>query len=540
MPCSMDEERQELAVLLAHPEIARSANLVRMLTFVCEKYFEGRVADIRESVIAVQALGRKESSFDSSADPIVRVTARTLRKRLEAFYQAEGREHALRLMLPIGRYVPQFVRIEPTPLNGAMSPAGTGTPAAAPHIPWQLATSLLLLVFTLGFLAARQTFFEPSPIPERDLTWGEPFWSDEFNGAAGVPPDASAWSFVTGNNEGWGNGEAEVYCAPGSDVSPCESAHPNAFQDGKGHLVLRALKSISGTWTSARIWTLGLREFQYGRIEARMSLPIGNGLWPAFWMIGGDVADARWPECGSVDLVENVSNRNNASNLGWSTVRATIHGPGYSLGNGLYGNYPLPKGGRIDGFHVYGAIWSPNMIQFYVDDPENIFFIGTPSSIPPGARWVLDKPYAFVASLAVGGAWPGPSDASTPTPSDMIIDYVRVYKAKHVAGPSMHARPVVLNAGRSGGTLLSVSASARTGRVYLACSGAPVNTTCSLAMPVVNFADNPTQEIAVSISTWSVAGAQRYTTPAGEYSLTVTAHTISGDISTANISLRVK
>jgi hypothetical protein len=540
MACSIDEEKRELAVLLAHPEIARSANLVRMLTFVCEKYFEGRVADIRESVIAVQALGRRESSFDSSADPIVRVTARTLRKRLEAFYQAEGREHALRLMLPIGRYVPQFIRIESAPLNGAAAPADTGTPATAGHVPWQLGTGALLLVFTLGFLATRQTFFEPGWIAEGGMTWGVPVWNDEFNGAAGMPPNASAWSFVTGNNEGWGNGEAEVYCAPRSDVSPCESTHPNAFQDGEGHLVIRALKSVSGAWTSARISTLGLQEFQYGRIEARMSLPVGNGLWPAFWMIGGDAPDVRWPACGSADLVENVSNQNNASNLGWSTVRATIHGPGYSLGNGLYGNYPLPKGGRIDGFHVYGAIWSPNMIQFYVDDPENIFFVGTPSSIPPGTRWVLDKPYAFVANLAVGGEWPGPSDASTPTPSDMIIDYVRVYKAKHIAGPGMHATPVVLKAGRSGGTLLSVSAPAHTGRVYLACSGAPVNTTCSLAMPVVNFADNPKQEIAVSISAWSVAGLQRYRTPEGEYSLTVTAYTISGDTSTANISLRVK
>lgn len=540
MACSMDEEKRELAVLLAHPGIARSANLVRMLTFVCEKYFEGRVDDIRESVIAVQALGRRESSFDSSADPIVRVTARTLRKRLEAFYQAEGREHALRLMLPIGRYVPRFIRIESAPLNGAAAPADTGTRASAGHMPWRLGAGALVLVFTLGFLAARQTFFEPSRITDRGMAWGEPVWSDEFNGAAGMPPDASAWSFATGNNNGWGNGEAEVYCAPRSDVSPCESTHPNAFQDGKGHLVIRALKSVSGAWTSARIWTLGSQEFQYGRIEARMSLPVGNGLWPAFWMIGGDAPDVRWPDCGSVDLVENVSNQNNASNLGWSTVRATLHGPGYSLGNGLYGNYPLPKGGRIDGFHVYGAIWSPNMIQFYVDDPENIFFVGTPSSIPPGTRWVLDKPYAFVANLAVGGAWPGPSDASTPTPSDMIIDYVRVYKAKHIAGPSMHAKPVILKAGRSGGTLLSVSAPARTGRVYLACSGAPVNTTCSLAMPVVSFADNPKQEIAVSISTWSIAGSQRYRTPEGDYSLTVTAYTISGDTSTANILLRVQ
>src|SRR5262245_41779603 len=107
---SREEERQELARLLALPEIARSANLVRLLSFICERYFEGRSDEIRESTIAVQALGRKKEAFDSQADPIVRVTARTLRKRLEDYYRHEGRGHAVHLVLPTGQYVPRFVR----------------------------------------------------------------------------------------------------------------------------------------------------------------------------------------------------------------------------------------------------------------------------------------------------------------------------------------------------------------------------------------------------------------------------------------------
>jgi hypothetical protein len=118
-----EQEKQELAALLSHPDIARSTNMVRMLRFICEKYFEGRIEDIRESSIAVQALGRNGSTFDSHADPIVRVTARMLRKRLDAFYRTEGRHRTLKLELPVGRYVPQFVPVE----NGAHS---TNIPAS--------------------------------------------------------------------------------------------------------------------------------------------------------------------------------------------------------------------------------------------------------------------------------------------------------------------------------------------------------------------------------------------------------------------------
>ena len=574
----MEEEMQELATLLSYPPIARSSNLARMLSFVCEKYFGGRTEEIRESSIAIHALGRKEMGFDSHADPIVRVTARILRKRLDAFYETEGRLHVLRLVLPIGQYVPQFVRVEnipDIPLD-PLQPTGSEEETVAAHCnaPSNIAAAgksdgasfpgiialeeqvlhssrkrlllmgivigaMLFLVSGISFWAGRSTAFVPNGMVGSSINWGKPVWSDNFSGAAGAPPDPLIWAPDTGNNSGWGNGEIEIYCAPDSSVSPCDASHPNAFQDGNGHLVLRAMKTRFGNWTSARIRSL--KEFQYGRIEARMKLPVGTGLWPAFWMIGSNFGAADWPECGSVDIVENVFNPKNSSNVGPSSIRSTIHGPGYFGGNGIFENFFFPNGGRVDdGFHVYGAIWSPNMIQFYVDDPANVFFVRTASDIPAGARWVFNNPFRLVFDLAVGGQWPGSPDESTPSPSGLLIDYVRVYKIPQIPGPVMKAEPVVLWTGSSGGTMLSLSSRGETGRVYLSCSGAPVNTSCSLATHAADFTDSPKQKVAVSIATGSTSGAEQYVTPPGDYALTVTAQTMSGATSSVVIPLRIR
>jgi beta-glucanase (GH16 family) len=574
----MEEEMQELATLLSYPPIARSLNLARMLSFVCEKYFEGRPEEIRESSIAIHALGRKEMGFDSHADPIVRVTARILRKRLDAFYETEGRFHILRLVLPIGQYVPQFVRVENIPeipldslqpgegeeealaehcnglpniaaareSDGASLPRITSLAGQVLHFSRKRLLQIgivigtaLFLVSGISFWAGRSTAFLPNDLVASSIAWGKPVWSDNFSGASGAAPDPLNWAYDTGNSNGWGNKEIEVYCAFDSNVSPCDASHPNASQDGNGHLVLRAMKTHSGSWTSARIRSL--KEFQYGRIEARMKLPVGAGLWPAFWMIGSNYGAVDWPECGSVDFMENVFNPKNSSNLGPSSIRSTIHGPGYFGGNGIFENFFFPNGGRVDdGFHVYGVIWSPNMIQFYVDDPANVFFVRTASDIPAGARWVFNNPFRLVFNLAVGGQWPGSPDESTPNPSGLLIDYVRVYKIPQVPGPVMKAEPVILRTGSSGGTMLSLSSRGETGRVYLSCSGAPVNTSCSLATHVADFTNSPKQEVGVSISTGSITGTQQYVTPLGDYALTVTAQTMSGATSSVVIPLRVR
>lgn len=552
-----EEEQKELASVLAVPAFARSTNLVRLLTFICEKYFEGKTEEIRETTIAIHALGRRAEDFDSQVDPIVRVTARTLRKRLEEYYRHEGRTHAVQLDLPTGQYVPQFIQREtlppespgPTvPFTGAVAaPPATG--ASPGWLRWRLGVLLVagllacLASFWLGrrMGATRATASSACP-PCPCGIWDAPVWSDEFDSPAGTAPDPAKWTYDIGNSNGWGNGELEVYCAPGaSHPPPCDSQHPNSFQDGQGNLVIAATRTASGTWTSARIKTQGLAVFRYGRIEARLRLPQGAGLWSSFWMLGANIQEVSWPDSGSISLMENVSMRPTTNGLGPHMVRSTIHGPGYFGGNGIWQNYTLPDGGRVDdgGYHVYGAIWSPQMIQFYVDDPENVFFVRTASELPTGGRWAFDHPFFIVMSLAIGGQWPGPPDGTTPNPSLMLIDYVRVYRAATVVGPKMSASTIAVKAGATGSSTVRLTSTSGTPRVALACSGVPPNATCTLNPPVADFSNTATQTITLTVGTTSSAGPARALTPAGRYRIKMTAITVSGDASTADVPLTV-
>jgi beta-glucanase (GH16 family) len=248
-------------------------------------------------------------------------------------------------------------------------------------------------------------------------------WADEFNGANGAAPDPSKWTYDTGGG-GFGNGELQTYCAPGSNASPCSAANTNIFQNGAGQVVIRARNS-GGTWTSGRMKTQGVAEFQYGRIEARLKLPVGAGLWPAFWMLGTNIGSVGWPQCGEQDIMEWVPQYTP------TTTSSTLHGPGYSGQNGIGRSFTFPNGGRVDdgSFHVYGVVWSPNQMQFYRDDVTHPFFTFTPSNIPGGTQWVYNHPFFLLLNLAVGGGFPGNPDSSTPNPALMLVDYVRVYQA---------------------------------------------------------------------------------------------------------------
>lgn len=255
-------------------------------------------------------------------------------------------------------------------------------------------------------------------------------WSDEFGGANGSAPDPSKWTYDTGGG-GWGNGELQTYCAPGSNAAPCSAANPNIFQSG-GQLVVRARNS-GGTWTSGRLKTQGLAQFQYGRIEARMRLPVGAGLWPAFWMLGTDIGSVGWPQCGEQDIMEWVQQ------YGPSTTSSTLHGPGYSGGNSIGRTFTFPNGGRVDdAFHVYGVVWSPNRMDFYRDNVAQPFFTFTPSNLPGGTQWVFNHPFFLILNLAVGGGFPGNPNASTPNPASLLVDYVRVYTASGGGGGTLN------------------------------------------------------------------------------------------------------
>ena len=251
-------------------------------------------------------------------------------------------------------------------------------------------------------------------------------WSDEFNAAAGTLPDRAKWTADTGAT-GFGNQELEHYCAPGAVTAPCDPARPNAAQDGNGSLVISAQRTASGTWTSARLKTAGLAQFQFGRIEARIRMPTGKGLWPAFWALGANIDSIGWPRCGEIDIMENVQ-ADVPGGLGPDVTKATLHGPGYSGGDGRGEAFRFPRGRRVDdGYHVYGAIWSPGRVQFFVDDVAAPFATFTTASIPAGKEWVFDRPFFLIMNLAVGGNWPKDPDATTPNPARMLVDYVRVY-----------------------------------------------------------------------------------------------------------------
>ena len=255
-------------------------------------------------------------------------------------------------------------------------------------------------------------------------------WSDEFNGPAGSQPDATKWNYDLGGG-GWGNGEAETYT----------NSPNNVFQDGQGNLVIRAIRDASGNYTSARLQTgapgastqtTDLR-WQYGRIEARIKLPFGQGVWPAFWMLGEDIATVSWPTCGEVDIMENFGTFNNNASIN----NGTAHGPGYSGGNGLTAAATLPSGETVyDNYHVYAIEWSQNSIQWFVDGVE--YHTVTSASIPAGDQWVFNAPFFILLNLAIGGptTFLGTPDPNAPFPNqDLLVDYVRVYQAANTAGP---------------------------------------------------------------------------------------------------------
>lgn len=234
-------------------------------------------------------------------------------------------------------------------------------------------------------------------------------WSDEFNAPAGTSPDPAKWTYDLGAG-GWGNRELETY----TDRSA------NMFEDGAGHLVIRALKTAAGDYTSARIKTLGKFSIQYGKIEARIKMPHGQGIWPAFWMLGVDINSAGWPQCGEIDIMENIGKEP-------STVHGTIHGPGYSGAAGIGAPYDDKAGQPFaDAFHVFAVEWSPGSIEFLVDRYSYLKI--TPERIPSGAKWVYDHPFFLLLNVAVGGSWPGYPDATSKFPQEMTVDWVRVWQ----------------------------------------------------------------------------------------------------------------
>jgi beta-glucanase (GH16 family) len=252
-------------------------------------------------------------------------------------------------------------------------------------------------------------------------------WSDEFtnSGGAVAQPNPAFWTYDTGNS-GFGNNELENYCAWGSSASPCSTTNPSAFVGTDGYLHIEAQQPSAGVYTSARLKTQGLFSFQYGRLEVRARVPEAQGFWPAAWLMGNNIATVNWPACGEQDVLERV---NGPGSPDWNA--GSIHGTGFTGGTGLGTLYDFPNGTTAAAWHTYGMIWSRGSVAYYIDDPTHPYATYTTSSLSSlsGAVWPFDTGQSnfILLNLAVGGSWPGSPDGTTPFPSEMLIDYVRVY-----------------------------------------------------------------------------------------------------------------
>lgn len=237
-------------------------------------------------------------------------------------------------------------------------------------------------------------------------------WSDEFNQTNGAAPDPTKWTYDLGAG-GWGNGELENYTARTNNVR---------IENGKLVIEARHENYLGSSYTSARLKSQGKVSWTYGRIEARIQIPRGQGMWPAFWMLGTNIdGGVPWPTCGEIDIMENIGREP-------TLVHGTVHGPGYSGGNGIGGPCALPGAAAYaDNFHVYAIEWTTNQIKWFMDGQQ--YFSVNPGSLPPGAAWVYKQPEFLLLNLAVGGGWPGNPDGTATFPQRMTVDYVRVYSS---------------------------------------------------------------------------------------------------------------
>lgn len=235
-------------------------------------------------------------------------------------------------------------------------------------------------------------------------------WYDEFDGALGIQPNATKWTYDLGTGtDGWGNQELQYYTDRTENVS----------LDGNGNLVITAQKeSFRGlSFTSARIKTQGLFQPKYGRIEARIKTPYGPGLWPAFWMLGSDVDEIEWPKCGEIDIMELKGNTPNI-------VHGTLHGPGYSGASAVTKMFALQSDRFDTNFHIFAVEWYEDRIDFFVDE----FLYQRINKSDLNGEWVFGHKFFIILNLAIGGNFVGfPTDA-TDFPQKLTVDYVRVYK----------------------------------------------------------------------------------------------------------------
>lgn len=269
-----------------------------------------------------------------------------------------------------------------------------------------LINSILLIIISFAFWRCQD---DDNAIVDRNY---QLVWEDNFNGPAGQAPDAAKWTYDIGigpGNDGWGNQELQYYT----------DRPENVALDGAGNLAITARSEsyAARAFTSARINTKDIFDQTYGRFEARIKMPWGPGIWPAFWLLGADIDQVSWPQCGEIDIMEY---RGQEPNL----VHGSLHGPGYSGGAAITKSFGFTNNRFDVDFHVFAVEWGEDYIDYYVDDalyqrikPENV----------PG-EWVYDHPFFIILNVAVGGNYVGFPTPQTPFPQTMLVDYVKVYK----------------------------------------------------------------------------------------------------------------
>ena len=267
---------------------------------------------------------------------------------------------------------------------------------------------------------ASQTF---SPtIPSGTLIWADEF---TYPGAGGGQPNPRVWTYDTGNS-GFGNHEQETYCAWNSNEPPCEAGKRAASVAIEGFLHIIARQISPGVYTSARLKSQGLFSLMYGRIEARIKVPESQGMWPAFWLLGNNITTVDWPACGELDIMEHIDGGNPPSHVGaeppgYDWVQSSVHGEGLDGGTPYH-----PAGFSAADWHTYGMSWSKGKVEFYIDDPIHPYETFTPETTK--GTWPFDQgPQFILLNLAIGGDWPGNVDKTTVFPSEMLVDYVRIY-----------------------------------------------------------------------------------------------------------------
>lgn len=281
-------------------------------------------------------------------------------------------------------------------------------PRCRPHLP-SLAVAGLAVALLLGGCNNQP--------PQWNLAW-----SDDFDGPAGAAPDPAYWEYDQGGS-GWGNDELQFYT----------SRPENVALDGDGHLAITARKEPyqGRAYTSARINTRAKFERRLGRWEARIRLPSGQGIWPAFWLLGASYPQVGWPACGEIDVMELRGQTP-------SIVNGTLHAPGYSGGGALTAQYtcqvapgcatpPCTPACPFDAdFHVFAVEVELNRIRFEVDGA--VYAEVRQELMPLNASWPFSAPFFPILNVAVGGGYVGAPDVSTVFPQTMLVDYVRFYQ----------------------------------------------------------------------------------------------------------------